>query len=110
MSVHDEQCIKDEEHRKAMQAAWNDAMVVQDACNLSGVVFSFARHMETICDEARKQGQGTEWRNKHPIVRLFLNQLLHLACGECIPCGMFGDAYQEGLRNIDEHTKKILGL
>ena len=50
MSVHDEAAIKAEEHKRAMTKAYNDALLSQSACNLSGLVFSFAKHMETICE------------------------------------------------------------
>ena len=56
------------------------ALDVQNACNLSGVVYSFAKVMQAICDEANRQsGRGTEWKNRHPIVILFLDKLADLA-------------------------------
>jgi hypothetical protein len=57
------------------------ALDVQSACNLSGVVRSFADIMPKIWDEARKQGKGTEWVNNHPICRLFAEQIAFLAGG-----------------------------
>ena len=60
---------------------YKDALLVQDACNLSGVVFAFAQTMQRICDEAHAQGQGTAWRNNHPICRLFAEQILYLTGG-----------------------------
>ncbi len=60
------------------EQAAQTALDVQNACNLSGVLFSFAEAMQAICDEAHKQGQGTAWKNEHPIVCLFLSKLADL--------------------------------
>jgi hypothetical protein len=54
------------------------AIYSQTACNLSGVVFGFARVMKRICYQARAEGCGTEWRNTHPICRLYAEQIYHL--------------------------------
>jgi len=72
-------------------SSYKDAVLSQSACNLSGIVFSFARIMEDICKEAQENGHGTKWKNEHPICRLFAEQILHLtsgkdyneACAEC---------------------------
>jgi len=58
-----------------IQQAAQQALAVQDACNLSGVVFSFAEVMEAICEEQQRLGQSTEWKNTHPIVTLFSIQV-----------------------------------
>jgi hypothetical protein len=57
----------------------NEAWQVQDACNLSGVVFSFARSMERLCVLSREQNNGTDWRNKHIVAKLFADKIMHLA-------------------------------
>lgn len=60
------------------QAA-QDALAVQDACNLSGVVKSFHEIVTNVLwPEARKDGHGTDWVNQHPIVYLFLYKLMAL--------------------------------
>ena len=61
-----------------MRQAAKSALAVQDACNLSGVVFEFARVMQAVCDESHKTGGGTAWRNQHPIVTLFIDKLADL--------------------------------
>lgn len=53
---------------------YKDARAVQDACNLSGVVFSFARHMQTLCD----MGLDTERKNNHPVSVLFASKIASL--------------------------------
>ncbi len=55
------------------------ALDCQDAVNLSGVVFTFARAVQAVCDEANKHGYGTKWKNTNTIVRLFLFKLIDLA-------------------------------
>ena len=54
---------------------WQQAIDVQDASNLSGVVFAFARTMQKLCDE----GIDTDARNSHPISILFASKILSLA-------------------------------
>lgn len=60
------------------QEAAQTAIDVQDACNLSGVVFSLREAMQAICDEQHRLGEGTEWKNRNPIVTLFLSKLCDL--------------------------------
>jgi hypothetical protein len=55
------------------------AIFVQSACNLSGVVHSFHETMNRIWDEAIANGKGTDWVNKHPICRLYAEQIAHLS-------------------------------
>jgi hypothetical protein len=50
------------------------ALDVQDACNLSGVAFAFARFMQKLCDE----GMDTDERNTHPIAQLWVDKMAHL--------------------------------
>lgn len=58
---------------------FKEALAVQDACNLSGVVFAFSRAMEAICKEASEKGYGTEWKNRHPVSKLFADKITMLA-------------------------------
>lgn len=60
---------------------YQDAVFSQTACNLSGIVFAFARVMQKICNEAERDGHGTDWRNSHPIARLYAEQIAHLSGG-----------------------------
>jgi hypothetical protein len=61
-----------------IQQLAQQAIDVQDACNLSGVVHSFSRAMEVLWAEARANNHGTDWINTHPIVTLFIDKLSHL--------------------------------
>lgn len=62
-----------------LKEAAQEALDVQNACNLSGVLRSFHEIVSgPIRDEARKQGKGIEFVNTHPIVTLFLSKLCDL--------------------------------
>ena len=68
-----------------IQQAARQALDVQDACNLSGVVFVFARCVQAICDNPEQQKAGTRERNQHPIVTMFLLKLCELnGCGSTL--------------------------
>jgi hypothetical protein len=54
------------------------AMLSQGAVNLSGLVRSLAEVTERIWAEAHAKGQGTEYVNTHPIVRLYVEQITFL--------------------------------
>jgi hypothetical protein len=60
------------------KADYESAIAVQSACNLSGVVYSFARVMDKICRESDKGKHGTDWKNTHAICRLYAEQIYHL--------------------------------
>jgi hypothetical protein len=55
-----------------------NALLSQNACNLSGILKSLARDIDDIWQEARDLGQGTDYVNQHPVIRLYLEQLVHL--------------------------------
>jgi len=64
-----------------IQQAAQQAIDVQDACNLSGVVASFHRVMGVLCEHT----MATRDRNSHPIVTLFLLKLCELnGCGSTL--------------------------
>ena len=71
---------------------YEKAVLSQEACNLSGVVFSFADAMGKICKESRNKADGTEWKNSHPICRLYAEQICHLTRQRS-----WEEAYQECL-------------
>lgn len=62
----------------AFLLAARNALLIQDAVNLSGIVKAMAHDMDAIWDEARKQGKGTDWVNQHPIVTTYLDKLRSL--------------------------------
>lgn len=75
-----------------IQEAAKLAIDVQDACNLSGVTFSFAKVMQAICDDGRASPhKGTDWRNNHPVAKLFIWKMALLNGIEVN--GDFGEPY-----------------
>ncbi len=62
------------------QHDWDDAWHVQNACNLSGVVYSLAAMIKKTREEAAKRSLGWEWANRHPIVMLFADKINSM-CG-----------------------------
>jgi len=66
-----------------LQEAAQQALDVQDACNLSGVLHSLDQIVSQILwPEARRIGKGTDWVNRHAIVSAFLYKLMDLNGGE----------------------------
>jgi hypothetical protein len=63
-----------------------NAINVQDACNLSGVVHSFSRILSHLWIYANEHGYGTYWVNLHPLSVLFANKITSLSH----PCGATG--------------------
>jgi hypothetical protein len=67
-----------------MSSIYQDALDVQSASNLSGVVLRFAEDMKRINDEVRAAGGGTDRVNKHPVCRLYAEQIAWLTgAGGC---------------------------
>jgi hypothetical protein len=48
-----------------------EALDIQNACNLSGVTYSFGKMMNDLCELC----QNTAQRNTHPIVTLYLDKM-----------------------------------
>lgn len=71
---------------------YQNAIDVQNACNLSGVVRSFSAVMMRIWSEARATGNNnTDWVNTHPIAVLYSSKITSLTRSEDGP--VFGVAY-----------------
>lgn len=79
---------------------YKDAMTVQNACNLSGVVFSFARHMKTLCD----MGMDTERKNNHPVSVLFASKIASLTSSNSDE--KFGKACREADKKVFEYMEE----
>ena len=67
------------------------ALYVQNACNLSGVVYSFARAMSTMCE----MGLDTDARNRHPISILFADKIISLTGTQNAALTEYDRAYQK---------------
>ena len=53
-----------------------EALDVQDACNLSGVVGSFKAALSDLWGQP--DCKGTDWVNRHPVSRLWADKIAHL--------------------------------
>lgn len=63
--------------KEKLARAYNNVLgVIKGACNASGVVLSFA---EDIIAVRHGEALGTDETNTHPLVLLYLHQLVHLA-------------------------------
>jgi len=58
------------------------AVMSQSACNASGLVKSWSAVVDKIWHEARAHGGGTEFVNRHPIMQMYVTQLLWLTMGD----------------------------
>lgn len=57
---------------------YNSALLTQSAVNSIALINSLARVAEKISKEASARGMGGVFRNSHPIIRLYLEQLVSL--------------------------------
>lgn len=64
----------------ASPRVYKTALLSQGAVNVSGLVHSLSEMMGELRREARERGQGTDYVNRHPVVRLFAEQIMHLTC------------------------------
>lgn len=64
---------------KTIKELAKEAIAVQDACNLSGVVHSFSRTMTDLREIARAEGwESTDKLNQHPISVLYADKIASL--------------------------------
>jgi hypothetical protein len=85
-----------DDQKEKLKREYEMALLSQGACNLSGLVHSLAEAMELIWEEAREQGQGTDYVNDHPIVCLYVEQMSFLCRGD----------YSASYRTCLEKSKK----
>ncbi len=89
-------------YRHLVKKDFADAIMSQDACNLSGIVHKFSTVMSRIWMEARERGKGTDWVNNHPICRLYAEQVAHLS-GAGIPSN--GQSWDKAWNECEEAIK-----
>lgn len=78
---------------------WRMASDSQSACNLSGIVFQFADTMTRICEDTRDD--GTDAKNRHPIARLYAEQIMFLACGGVGDVESYGRAHDVVRKRVE---------
>lgn len=62
-----------------MKGGEEKALLSQDACNASGIIKSLAEIVDAVWDEAKMLGQGTDFVNSHPVIRLLAEQIMWLS-------------------------------
>lgn len=60
-----------------MSQLYRDALFVQNASNLSGVVHSLSDAVSFL--HKQPECTGTDWVNRHPVVVLFVNKLADMS-------------------------------
>lgn len=79
---------------KTMKNWAHDAICAIDACNASGVLYSFAEFMKWLCETNPQL--DTDARNHHPVVVLYTQALSNIVSdGQAKwPTRQFHDAYK----------------
>lgn len=75
--------LRTHEQRVVKVRSWKEmaeeALRIQDACNLSGVVHSFSNIITEVRTRLEAEGKGgSDSVNQHPICRLFADKVAHL--------------------------------
>jgi hypothetical protein len=79
-----------------------EALQVQDACNLSGVVHAFARAMSDLLKHP--ECTGTDWANTHPVAVLYADKIAHLTGTQSLDTEKIWDAYRFAQELIKEDS------
>lgn len=61
-------------HRPIQELA-QEALDVQNACNLSGVIHRWSDVISDLWSIAQESSRGTEWVNRHPINKAFASKV-----------------------------------
>lgn len=67
---------------KTIQEVCQEAITVQDACNLSGVAHSFLEAIAVLREY--HPNKGTQFLNTHAVVTLYVSKLASLNGQECL--------------------------
>ncbi len=65
----------DRHKKEQLRKEYEIALLCRSLSNLSGLVYSLSQAMKPIQEEASELGQGIEYVNNHPIVRVYLEQM-----------------------------------
>lgn len=85
---------------KTMKELAQEALNVQDACNLSGVVISFARVVKDLRELL--PNAGTDALNTHPICVLWSDKIAHLTGTQNLGNDRVDLAYRWAYKEIEE--------
>jgi hypothetical protein len=84
---------------KTIQQLASEALSVQNACNLSGVVHSFSRALTDL--RANLPNAGTDEINNHPISLLYASKIESLTT--CSAYKRFSNAYEQTIELSKGH-------
>ena len=70
--------MMDEELKKKLQEAANDALMVQNAVNLGPILMTWAKHQPTLVQVCN--GNGNDAYKHHPINLAFMSKVASLMC------------------------------
>jgi hypothetical protein len=84
--------LSDEELFGHLKETAKGSILVQDACNLSGVVHDFSRVMSLLSEISARFHKGTEWKNHHPIAVMYASKIASLTGAEVAL--VFSKAYE----------------
>ncbi len=91
-----------------MPNIYRNALDVQDATNLSGVVFQFAKDMLQILVEVRSAAGGTNQVNIHPVARLYAEQIAWLSgAGTCSSHSTYRRALHQCQQKVKEEESAV---
>lgn len=83
-----------EEQRATLRKVCQNALDVQCACNLSGVVHTFSRDITLLWDICRAVGGcGTDWVNTHPVCVLYADKIVSLSSSGVTTGDNYGNAW-----------------
>ena len=89
---------------KTLQQLAREALAVQNACNLSGVVHGFAcalSDLRTALEAAGRPASTTDL-NTHPIARVWADKIAHLTRTQAHQVGAFGDNLNQAYGVVHE--------
>lgn len=87
---------------KTLKQLATEALNVQDACNLSGVVHGFARAIGELRNTLERSGlpASTDDINEHPISKVWADKIAHLTRTQ--NRGAFGDLISQAYHVVHE--------
>lgn len=78
---------------KSLKELAQEAILLQDGCNLSGIVYSFSRSISDVREHLRAEGkESTDNVNQHPICILYASKIASLT--NCEIGSEFHEAYK----------------
>lgn len=80
--------------RDMQRNVYESALACQQASNMSGLILGLAEHVLIIRQEADRLGEGTDYFNNHPAVRLYVEQMAHLSRG-------YDDTYEQAVAECE---------